>query len=61
MAELGLWRLLPVLVAIAAICGMAMVVTGQDNECSAAGGRLEWSLSSRTLAVCVRDGVVIHP
>lgn len=52
---------LPLLLVVALICGMAMIVTGQDNACTAAGGRLEWAWTSRTLAECVRDGTVIHP
>lgn len=55
------WGLLVPIVAVLAVCGMAMIVTGQDNACTEAGGRLEVSFTSRTGAVCVRDGVVIHP
>ncbi len=57
------WAWLPVLIAIIAVCGMAMIVTGQDNRCTAAAVHLEWSVKSRTGADCVRDddGTVIRP
>ena len=57
----SLWIYLPLAVAVLMLCGMAMIVTGQDHDCTAAGGRLEWSWTSRTLAECMRAGVVIHP
>jgi hypothetical protein len=57
----SLWGYLPLLLVLGMICGMAVIVTGQDNACTEAHGSLKWSWTSRTLAECVRDGVVIHP
>lgn len=52
--------LLAPFVVVALICGQAMHITGRDNTCAAAGGRLEFA---RTWdgAACVRDGEVIEP
>jgi hypothetical protein len=61
MSERSAWWLLLWLVPVIALCGMAMHVTGLDNTCTEAGGRLEWSFNNWTLAECVRNGVVIHP
>lgn len=47
-------------VIVALFCGMAMYVTGEDNACTAAGGRLEFAATWST-EVCVRDGRVIEP
>jgi hypothetical protein len=46
---------------VALICAMAMHITGRDNVCSAAGGRLEFSTRTWSGAACVRDGQVIEP
>lgn len=45
---------------VALICGNAMRVTGEDNACTAAGGRLEFAARWPGEA-CVRDGQVIEP
>lgn len=49
------------LLLVVLICGMAMYVTGRDNACSAAGGRLEFSTGRWSGEVCVRGGEVIEP
>lgn len=60
MKARDLWvTLLPVLIVLA-ICGMAMHVTGKDNTCTDAGGRLEFAVTWSTVQ-CVRDGQVIEP
>lgn len=43
------------------ICGMAMHVTGEDNACTDAGGRLEFSSAGWSGEVCIRDGKVVDP
>ena len=53
--------LLAPLLLVALICGLAMHITGRDNTCTAAGGRLEFATKTWHGAACIRDGEVIEP
>lgn len=53
--------LLAPFILVALICGMAMHITGRDNACTNAGGRLDFSTRTWDGAACVRDGQVIEP
>jgi hypothetical protein len=49
------------LAIIALICGNAMRITGEDNRCTAAGGRLEFAATASTEECVLPDGQVIEP
>jgi hypothetical protein len=49
------------LILVVLICGMAMHVSGEDNKCSAVGGRLEFAATASTEECVLPDGQVIEP
>jgi putative hemolysin len=57
----GALGILVSLLVVALICGMAMHVTGEDNKCSAVGGRLEFAANASTEECVMPDGRVVEP